>query len=93
MNKTFAKDMLIRDEQGNPLGRCVLAEASSYQEGKSFPVVLVKIPITYYGAHDHIYIDENAYIIPKKVSAIRKSTDGINIIFNNVTLEVSDEAR
>lgn len=87
--KTFLRDKFIRDEKDIPIGRCVIIDDSVYVEGESLPIVLVKIPVNYYSANDHIYIDGTAYRIPKDASPVRKSTDGINIILNSVTLEVT----
>lgn len=85
-SKTFMKDRLIRDKSGVPIGRCVLVDDSAYEEGTPLFVVIVSIPVSYYGAHSHVYIDGTPYLIPKKVPPVRRSSNGLNVVLNNVTL-------
>ncbi|GAF93990.1 unnamed protein product [marine sediment metagenome] len=71
--KTFEKDHVVRDSKGLPLGRIILRDDSSYEEGKPLDVALLTVSAmrTRNVMGLLYYLDGHPYRIPEDLPALR----------------------
>mgnify|MGYP001117344391 CR=1 FL=1 len=87
MAKTFARDHIVRDKSGSPLGRMVLvgdykADQDQYQ------VALLKIPraFTSEALGMTVFVDEVAYKVPDDLPVVKITHSKTDIILNSFIL-------
>ena len=86
---TFATDHVLRNAQGLPIARAILAQDTAYVRGKPIAVVLLTVPtsvvkkITGYT----FYVDGLPYRVPSDISKLRVKEAASRIMVNNFFLQ------
>jgi hypothetical protein len=85
--KIFKFDRIVRDSEGKPFGRVILAE--QYQEDEDIKVTLMTIPkeFTKYVKGLVVFIDEIPYIIPEDLHELKIGGDPLRWLINSFILK------
>jgi len=87
--KMFRHDHVLRDQKGLPVGRVVLVDDSSYEEGEPIAVALMTVPLAKMMKLKGrlFYVDGIPYKLPDDISALKMKTSAGKHLVNNFYLE------